>query len=471
MAVFLWVIVLLSASTSSLAYSRVLREGMQGDDVLQLQKALAAAGFSPGPIDGIFGQQTKQAVMALQKKYALTVDGIAGAQTFSQLDKLKDMGSAYIVAPGDSLFKIAQRFGVTVEALRSTNRLSGDLIYPGQKLMIPEKISSQPEPSRGNHRDDIPTSPIVLGYFPEYYDGDNLAWNSLQRNYPYLTAIAPFSFGVRSNGTLSGKHFADAADFARQQNKQNLVLIHNLDDFNTAGSLAHTVLADQIRGKLVKNIVDLVKKYGYDGVNIDFEFVYPEDRERYTSFIRELKAQMPENKLTTVSIPAKTWDDPNNGWSGGYDYKAIGQQADLVAIMAYDEHWFGGSPGPIASIGWVKQVIQYAAALIPQQKILLGIATYGYDWASTGNKALDIPGAYRKAWQYGVKIQWHDTYAAPYYTYTAGKVPHTVWFENATSIGTKLDLVKTYGLGGIAMWRLGFEDSDTWKVIREKLAM
>jgi len=71
--------------------------------------------------------------------------------------------------------------------------------------------------------------------------------------------------------------------------------------------------------------------------------------------------------------------DQQDNWSSAFDYAAIGKYADWVQIMTYDEHWSGGTPGPIASLPWVENVIKYAITVIPKEKILLGVAAYGYD--------------------------------------------------------------------------------------------
>jgi spore germination protein YaaH len=169
-------------------------------------------------------------------------------------------------------------------------------------------------------------------------------------------------------------------------------------------------------------------------------------------------------------VPAKTSDSPTNSWNGAYDYASIYKYVDALILMTYDEHYSGGSPGAIASIGWVTNVINYASAVIPKDKIYLGLAAYGYDWSSQGTKAYSINGCYNLAASYGAAIQWDSSSQTPYFNYAdSSGIAHTVWFENAQSISYKLDVVNTSALKGIAIWRLGLENTDYWNMINTKL--
>jgi spore germination protein YaaH len=106
---------------------------------------------------------------------------------------------------------------------------------------------------------------------------------------------------------------------------------------------------------------------------------------------------------------------------------------------------------------------------VPKEKIRLGMAAYGYDWSSNATKAYSINGIYNLASTNGATIQWDIVSQCPFFTYTdVSSVQHTVWFENAQSLGYKLDLVNKAGIDGIAIWRLGLENTDYWNMIKAK---
>lgn len=128
-------------------------------------------------------------------------------------------------------------------------------------------------------------------------------------------------------------------------------------------------------------------------------------------------------------------------------------------------------PGPIASIGFVRSVLDYATTVIPPHKIKLGMAVYGYDWeVSQGMpRSLTYRQAVELAQRHGVTIVYDEEAQEPTFEYTINGNRHIVWFENARSFSAKLDLVFEYNLAGIAVWRLGQEDPRIWLVIRNRL--
>ncbi|MDI6710233.1 MAG: glycosyl hydrolase family 18 protein [Bacillota bacterium] len=312
---------------------------------------------------------------------------------------------------------------------------------------------------------------LVLGYYAENYPGDRHALSSIWNYSRHMWGIATFTYLLERDGSLTGQVPVTAVRQARQNHLRTFLLIHNYrQGFDTRA--AHSVLTNQYRrSKLVNSIVWLVRHYGYTGVNIDLEGIPAGDRWAFNAFLRELDKKISPYGLLTVSVPAKTWDDPGNAWSGAYDYQTIGRTADLVMIMSYDEHWIGGAPGPIASLPWVRKVVDYAVRTIPRNRLLLGIATYGYDWSSRGSRILSWREARDLVARYGwQRVVWDDHAACPRLVYwDRNGIRHEVWFENEYSLRFKLDLVHAYGLRGIAVWRLGFEDARFWQVVGEKL--
>ncbi|NMA54889.1 MAG: LysM peptidoglycan-binding domain-containing protein [Firmicutes bacterium] len=478
-------LVVVAAASPALASGRTLAVGALGDDVAQLQATLARLGFDPGPIDGDFGYRTEQAVKQFQIRNQLAADGIVGPATWRALgedgsDPSRSGASfvRYLVRPGDTMFLIAQRYGISLAELIGANALARpDLIYPGQALAIPRSFPSapplEPEPAPTPELPQDGQGFDVVGYFVEYYSGDNLSWNSFTTYKDAISTAAAFSYQINWDGSVSGQAYSRLLREAKAAGKSVLALVHNISGGgNFDRNLIHAILSNPaLRSTAVANICRTVRSGGYAGVNIDFEDVPTYDRQLYTAFVRELAAELqPGGYQVTLSVPAKTWDDPQNAWSGAFDYRALGEIADAIMIMTYDEHWSGGSAGPVASLGWVKQVVDYAASVIPPEKIRLGIAAYGYDWplGGYGGRAVTATEAVALAQRYGATIEWDHASQCPYFTYWPGNYARRVWFENAASTAAKLDLCRQYNLGGVAIWRLGFEDPGLWKVIKDK---
>jgi spore germination protein YaaH len=390
-----------------------LQLGSRGGDVGYLQERLKEAGFYPsGEMSCYFGLTTYLAVIALERAAGLTVDGVVNEPEWQLL--------------------------------------TGDVDF--NNPLISTKLRK-----------------AVIGYYVEDYPGDRLSYNSLADNGKHIDCIVTFSFLVDRDGNLNGEA-GEGVDLAGRMNVRSLLLVHNIGS-KIDTETAHIVLSDtKKRRNLEQNILAVLRSAGYDGVNIDLEGILPEDRENYNLLIRELKELFkPDGFLLTVSIPAKTADNPADLWNGAYDYKTIGRLADLVMLMTYDEHWFGSEPGPVASVPWVERVLSYTVGVIPRDKLLMGIAAYGYDWSATGGRAVTWREVNNLVSWYG-NVQWDNYYSVPFMEYYNEEERHEVWFENVYSLRIKLGLVEKYGLAGIAIWRLGFEDESFWEIVSDTFA-
>ncbi|ADL50908.1 glycosyl hydrolase family 18 protein [Clostridium cellulovorans] len=331
------------------------------------------------------------------------------------------------------------------------------------------QIVVEPEPT------PVPVEPtptpvakkLVLGYTTYYYSGDSSSYNSMTTNTSTLDEIATATYTTDAYGNVTGLVPTNQITYANSNNIKTLAMIAN----NFDGNIARSVLQNSVnRQAFINNILNIVKVNGYKGVNIDLEGVYASDRSYLTTFMSELYNTLhPQGFYVSMAVPAKTFDSLTNSWTGAYDYAALGKYVDQMVLMTYDEHYPGGTAGPVASIGWVESVIKYAVSVIPKEKILVGTAAYGYDWSSNGTKAYGINGINNLATTYGATIQWDSVSQCPYFNYTdASGVSHSVWFENAYSLNFKLDLVNSYDVAGIAIWRLGLENADYWTSIKTK---
>lgn len=308
---------------------------------------------------------------------------------------------------------------------------------------------------------------MVLGYTTYYYSGDSSSYNSMASNTSTIDEIATDTYTADSVGNISGLIPTNQITYANNNGIKAFAMITN----NFDGAIAKSILeSSQNRTTLINNIVNALKLNGYKGVNIDLEGVYYYDRSYLTTFMNELYTALhPQGFYVTMAVPEKTSDSPTASWNGAYDYAALPNYSDQIVLMTYDEHYPGGTPGPIASIGWVENVIKYAVTVIPREKILLGTAAYGYDWSGSTTKAYGLSAIYNLALTTASTINWDPISQAPYFNYIDSTgISHSVWFENAQSLNYKLDLVNSYNLSGIAIWRLGLENADYWTSIKTK---
>ncbi|NLS45097.1 MAG: SH3 domain-containing protein [Firmicutes bacterium] len=309
----------------------------------------------------------------------------------------------------------------------------------------------------------------IVGYYTEDYPGDPTSYGSLLSNGDSLDYIAAFLHSVDINGRISGETSGRAMKIANSEGIKTLALVHNMAQGKFDGKRAHALLQSfNSRARAISDILMILEEQAYDGVNIDLENIDPKDRENLTAFMEELHARLtPHGYLVTMSVPAKTQDHQGQAWVGAFDYYALGKSCDYMMLMTYDEHSPVGGPGPIASFPWVEKVVKYATTQIPKHKVLMGIPAYGYDWNHfTGRaSALSYIQVMNRANRMGINPSWDPDAKSPFFSYTDNGAYHEVWFESPDSIRFKLGLVEKYDIGGIAIWKLGYEDDSYWETI------
>ncbi len=304
--------------------------------------------------------------------------------------------------------------------------------------------------------------PLVVAYYVE----ENLdAWMTFLTQGHRLSWIITTNYNlVNSSGGLQGTHDPAVVEVAHRLGNSVQFRVANFagGDFNR--DIAHAVLTQPApRAQALANILGVLDAYDYDGINLDFENVPPSDRAALTEFTAELSDSVrSRGKTLSIAVPSKISDQPDNDWSGAFDLAALSRVSDAIIVMAYDEHWSTSAPGPIAALPWVEAVVQYVAGEVGPEKLLLGVAFYGYDWPKRGSaRGITMREAVRGASQAGARILWDTEGQVPYYK-TAGR---TVYFENAASIARKLTLATRQKLAGVAAWRLGHELPEVWDVL------
>lgn len=299
-----------------------------------------------------------------------------------------------------------------------------------------------------------------------YYVNEDIARQDLQLHARHIDHLLPFWFGITEEGGLNSDADREAERTAEEANLPVLAIIHNYSS-REYGPLVHRILTNEaIRRNLIRNIARLVRMKRYLGVNIDFQFVPPGDRPNLTSFMRELcEALTPLGKQVTISVPAELEEIPQHPFSGAFSYRDLARYSDYLYVLAYDEHF--ATPGPVASVGFVRRVMEFAETQVPIAKLKLGIPVYGYDWVAPGGFpfTLSFAEAIETAQAHGATIIYDEEAQEPHFAYTADGVEHIVWFEDVRSFLVKLEEVLRRMWRGIGVWRLGQEDPRVWAIV------
>lgn len=363
----------------------------------------------------------------------------------------------YTVKPGDTLFDIAQKNGVTISALVAANQLSDPYKLPvGLALVIPGQSIRE-------------RSIVVNGYaFPGISDIALLG--ALQ----YLTYLSVFSAKTRIDGTIT--ELNDTALIRKcyvNGVAPVLTLTNQRESGGFSGDIAHAVIADEeVKTKLIQNVMEYLDRRNYFGLNIDFEYVREEDRTLYTQFLLDFAAALRRVGYSlSVALAPKISQEQSGLLYTAHDYGAVGSIADKVIIMTYEWGYTYGEPMAVAPIDKVRQVLDYAVMEMPPEKILMGMANYGYSWTlpykkGTAARPLSLSEIPQTAYSQYADIRFDDTAQSPFFRYydSAG-TEHIAWFEDPRSIEAKLKLVSEYGLGGVSYWNINTLYRPNWAVL------
>ncbi|MCL6573827.1 MAG: LysM peptidoglycan-binding domain-containing protein [Bacillus sp. (in: Bacteria)] len=359
---------------------------------------------------------------------------------------------SYRIKAGDYIWQIARQFNIDPLAIQAANPdIDPNHLSIGQILTIPSTTKLK-----------IATLGFIV---PSSVNNNLTTLDSLEEQLTYL-AIVAYSI------TAEGFAFNMIDDVAlvtrcRQLNITPLLMLRNLAENDFSSELAGRVLGNPTyRENLVASIVNLTRQRGFGGVSIDFEFIPPARRNEFNLFLTSLKIGLGE-LLLHVNVHAKTADIPANRIIGAYDYAAIGNIADIVAVMTMDYGYPGGPPDPVAPINWMEQVIQYSITQINPRKLQIALPLYGYDKVVTtnGTQALSVLSAQNKAISTGSSIEFDNKVKSPWFRYWRGVEEHVVWFEDIRSYIEKYRLIDIYQLDGTTFWQISLPAPQNWSYL------
>ena len=357
----------------------------------------------------------------------------------------------HIVQPGDTVDGVAAAYGVPAQSIIYANQLPYP--YPlavGQALLLPsggDGASARPPITAGGYAYPF-ISPWVL-----------------EQTLPYLTDLLVFSYGFTPEGELIPPPLDDSFLIAAAKSFGTAPIL-TLTPIGAEGKFNNYLILLAINnesavGRLIENLLAQITERGFEGVDLDFEYILAEDRVPFAEFVRAVRTAV--NALgfpVSVALAPTTSDAQPGLLYEGKDYALLGEAADSVLLMTYEWGYTYGPPMAVAPIDKVRQVVEYALTRIPAHKISLGVPNYGYDWplpfrqgeskaATIGNvEAVQIAIAMDAA------IQFDETAQAPFFRYSHGGTEHEAWFEDVRSLSAKFALVKEYGLRGAGYWQV-----------------
>ncbi len=334
--------------------------------------------------------------------------------------------------------------------------------------------SSQPPPAPKPATSKYPL--VIRGAIP-YWD-QAAGVESFADHAGQLNQLALFWYYIDADGKITKYQYA-------QEDSSILTLAHthHIKVFFTLTNLGEqsgetwdssrvekVISDDSSRRQHIDDIMSVLNRLPFDGVNIDYEQVAANQRANFTTFMNQLAARLhQQHKQLSLALHPVTDRETEQRYQF-QDAKALSKSADFMQLMAYDQHESSSDPGPVASYQWVSKAIGYLKSKqVPMNKVLLGVPLYGYDWTEgSDSQAADV--TYKSEQdllvQHHTELKWDATAGSSYFTYDQDGETHQVWFEGTRSVQQKLQLARQSGVGGISFWHLGEEDPGIWPAVK-----
>ena len=293
-----------------------------------------------------------------------------------------------------------------------------------------------------------------------------------------INVVSPSFFSIDKNGNLVeniGERGQAYLEWARNNNCKIWPMVQNAGDSTMMDTTSKIMNSYEKRKALIESIINVCVKYKLDGINIDFENMKKEDKDLYSRFIIELEPRMKELGLVlSVDVTAP---DGSDTWSLCFDRHVIGDVADYIIFMAYDEYGESSTKaGTTAGYDWVELGVKkfLETEEVAPEKLILAVPLYTRLWTedSSGKvtkksvvsmKDIDdtIPS--------NVERKWDDKLKQYYVEYKDGNNVKKMWIEDIKSLKEKASLITNYKLGGIASWEKGMETDEVWDVFQDAL--
>ncbi len=322
------------------------------------------------------------------------------------------------------------------------------------------------------------THPIVAAFYAPWQEA---GLYSLQRNADRLDIVMPVWLRLSTDGRS-----IDTRDWQLEYNPQRTDLeriahAHDVDIYpvlsNSEGGhfdpkrvsmLLHNQAAQQA---LTGRLLTWLKTEHYNGLNLDFENLNPNDRVLYAAFVRSLSQQLHAAGFgISMDIESTVLSDRS--------LPGLIPWVDNIIVMAYDYHFAGGKPGPVAPLPWATQLTKQAMHVIPPEKLIMGIGCYTYDWPLDGGtaEALSYMQAVALARDASDNrqsvVDFDPTSMNSTFDYRSQDgTPHEVWMQDAVSARNQMVMAKRLRLGGVAFWVLGLEDPSMWSQVSRDMAV
>jgi spore germination protein len=307
-----------------------------------------------------------------------------------------------------------------------------------------------------------PASEIQLGW---QYQETGEQFKRRVESTEMLNTLSPRWFFLDKQGNFSNSADSSFVTWAHDRGYKVWPLVGNRFDREAT---SHFLNNENLLSSGVKQLVNFAISQKVDGLNIDFENIDAGDRDKYTLFIQYLGKELKkEGIVLSVDVPP----DLGTDWSDPYDYAKLGEYADFIVLMGYDEHWTGGPrAGSVSSYPWLEKSVDRLIAYIPANKLIVGLPLYTRAWHVKNGKILSkdltIMEQSNQLQKLNARLSWDPVLGQYVTTYKQNQVDHKIWVEESRSLALKYRMALEKQTAGVAYWYVGGETADIWKSLR-----
>lgn len=229
----------------------------------------------------------------------------------------------HLTTSGETLYSIARQYGISVITLLQNNPglIEREYLYPGETLVI-------------SYTDNKLGTASVNGFaYP------NISREVLLKTLPYLTYLTPFTYGFTPEGDLVTIEDNEIIQLARSYGVAPIMLLATYTATDSFSNQLATALFynPEAKQKLIYNVLSNIQEKNYYGLEIDFEYILPSDREAFINFIEEITYVLNDyGYQVTVALAPKTSINQKGLLYEAHDYAAIGKAANGVLLMTYE---------------------------------------------------------------------------------------------------------------------------------------
>lgn len=316
---------------------------------------------------------------------------------------------------------------------------------------------------------------LTWDYFSQYGSAPDRSGTTIDG----VNVVSPAFFYLDTDGKLKenvGYEGQAYIEWAHNNGYKVWPMISNAEAARESLSITSEIMNSYTkRQDLIEDIINVCVKYNLDGINVDFENMRQEDIDMYSRFIIELTPRLKEIGLvTSVDVTAP---DGGETWSLCFDRNVIGDVADYIIFMAYDQNGVSSTkPGTTAGYDWVELSLNkfLTTEEIEPEKIILAVPLYTRIW--TTNSEGEIINNSTVAMKNiddiipeGTEKQWDDELKQNYVEYSDGNNTRQIWIEDIDSLKAKVSLIKEHNLAGVASWEKDMETDEFWTMLKEEL--